>query len=210
MRLHAVLAAVAVMALVSAASADTIVFDTFTANYGHNLYVGYTIGGRSQAQPEGTQQTIPFQPTESGYFSEFYTSIRLSSGVNEVTFSIMSDSGSFPGTILENITITGQMTGQNSSLVHGIAAGTTWLDSAQTYWLMARVQETYPATVLQWYYNNRSPVVTNNCYWRAGDTGTWTPRTDIPAPALSIAVVPEPAALSLMGLAGLLGMRRRR
>jgi hypothetical protein len=136
--------------------------------------------------------------------------MRLSSGVNEVKFSIMSDSGSFPGTILEDITISGQMTGQNSSLVHGIAAGTTWLDSTQTYWLLARAPTTTPATFLQWYYNNRSPVVTNDCYWRAGDVGTWALRTAIPAPAVSIAVVPEPASLSLLGLAGLLGMRCRR
>jgi hypothetical protein len=215
MQSRAIVVGVAIAALISAASADTIVFDTYTANHGHDMYTGYTIGGTSYAQPLGTQQAIPFQPTQSGYFSEIYSSIRLSTamsaGVNEVKFSIMSDAGFFPGTILEDITIVDQMATVNTGApVHGIATGTTWLDSTQTYWLLARAPETTPATFLQWYYNNRSPVLTNNCYWRAGDVGTWALRTAIPAPAVSISVVPEPASLSLLGLAGLLGMPRRR
>jgi hypothetical protein len=199
MKSRAILVVAAIAALVSAASADTIVFDTFSANQGHDIYAGYSLG-----TTYATQYAIPFHPAQSGYFSELYAPVRLSAGTNQLKFSILNSSGSLPGTILEDITITGQMTSLNSSLVHGIAAGTTWLDSTQKYWLMGRAPVTTPTTTLQWYNNNQSPLATNTCYYRYHDTGTWTVRTNITAPAFSIAVLPEPASLSLLGLVGLL------
>src|SRR5262249_46578332 len=147
------------------------------------------------------------------FFQEARLALTLRDGTNEVTLRLYDDAGGHPGTVLEAISLTGQMVGDGSVLTFA-SASHPLLTAGQTYWLLPLASTD---TFAGWFTNNQ------------GFTGA-VARSDQPEPtswdvfggqllpAFSVrgaevtAAVPEPSGLALLGLgaAGLLAYARKR
>lgn len=197
MRMAAVVGAIALF--VGAASADTMVFDNFGEDWSYGSS-GYTLGSRYE-----TEQGNLFTPSESGYFTEFWVAVSLTSGTNTVDFLLMSDEDGSPGDVLETISFVDEMEMSPGSVLHGLASGTTYLDSTQTYWLIGSTPDS--TTSASW--RNNIIGATGLRAVRRYHEGEWDIMEDETQATFAIGI-PEPGTLGLLALAGLLSMGRRR
>lgn len=181
---------------------QTFVYDNFGANWTYNTGTGYTI---SVGAPVNTDwdQGNSFVPSQSGYLTDVWAAVNHVTGDNTMELWLMDDNGNQPGNILEtfkfqNAMVPGGFGGQNPPL-HGVGAGTTFLDSSKKYWLIASTPG--PNSWCAWNYS------LSDFGDRAArqNMGAWTISQSQKA-AFAIAI-PEPATLGLLAL-GLL-LRRR-
>lgn len=193
---------IAVGVCAAAAAGQTFVYDNFGANWTYNTGTGYTI---SAGAPIGTDwdQGNSFMPSQSGYVTDVWAAVNHVNGANTMDLWLMDDAGGQPGTILESFKFVGAMVpggfGGLHPPLHGVALGTTYLDSKNKYWLIASTPG--PDSWCAWNYS----LADFGDRAARQNMGAWTISQSQKA-AFAIAI-PEPATLSLLAL-GLL-LRRR-
>lgn len=121
-------------------------------NYDTGMTFDYNTGGGFGSQSD-TQTGMVFTPSQSGYLSDLYVSASNYSGTGDAMFILYNQIEGRPGDILETFRLS-TLPDFNTvfSPQHINASGTTFLDSAVSYWLVAS-QPNYPDTSV-WNYAN--------------------------------------------------------
>lgn len=202
---YRLLAGLAALSLSTHAFAD-IIFnnlgpgDTFSAG-------GRIIQGESVGTIGDVDQASSFTV---GASDVAVTSVTLGIGVSSspsvgtgpLDILIAADTGSGPGAVLRTLHVVATLTGQQT--ITGTDDGSLVLSANTMYWVIADGKTTFDGA---WDFNAIGDVG-----FTAGRSngGAWNLRTDDTRYALRVEgrVVPEPASMLLLGLAGLLIRRR--
>ena len=181
----------------------TVVYDTFGPGFTYNTLGGWTICAGSPVYVDYDQGDA-FTPSQSGYVTDVWAALGFVVGDNTMELRLMDDAGCIPGNVLETWTFTNEMRdfGYNNPPLHAVGSGTTYIDSAHQYWLIASTPG--PNTWAAW--NENSVGILGQHAIRTA-MGGWSVSSDSTG-AFAIAV-PEPATLALLALSGLLIARRR-
>ena len=201
-------AVIGACALAAASSAD-ILYDNFGPGDTYTTNVGWTI---SDGDPIGTDNDqgdpITLNALGADFFLDSVTApIQYVTGVNRIDLTVYDDNGGEPGTPLETASL-GDLPGFGSGdpPTTWVFSGTTVLQSGETYWFIASSDKN--GSWLAWALNSTGDVGPHA--FRA-DGGPWQ-ISDNTRGAFRVegTVVPAPAALALLGVAGLAARRRRR
>lgn len=146
MILHRFLAYAGVLLLGSvAARADLVTFNTFGDGDSSDLRAGYSIGG-------GLKEGNQFSPSVSGALSKIDVGLSYLSGSHSVNFSLFSDIGNAPGTLLESFSVNSSaMFGTCCSIETLTSADNPFLTAGDEYWLIA---SSGADSVNPWHYNS--------------------------------------------------------
>ncbi len=203
---------VAVAALgASKKSYAIIVHDNLGPGDTYNI-IGHTILGSG-----ALAQAFAFSPTASGFFSQLTIGLGNTTGSPaSMQVVLHADGAGTPGTILETLTfdVAANTFFINNGTTTVSAAGTSFLDSANTYWLSAT---SITSAVVPWMYNNAGAIGTR-AQTTSGLSGPWTIHAPSNEGAFRVEVdtappaVPEASSILIFaaGLAALGLIRRSR
>ncbi len=199
----------AVASTVASRAEANIIYDTFAPGNGFDgsnaIYVSpgtEAFGGIVYYANQSV--AVPFAPPYASTFDAVTIASYYYTGTNIAKVSLMTSSNNFsPDIYLE--TITGDWGTPGSpptftSTVH------TPLTAGQNYWIA--VEPGGSDTVGLWFKN--SPGYTGVFQLNPNNTG-YIPLTSSILPAMRVEVsIPEPASISMLGLAGMMVLRRKR
>lgn len=192
------------MALAAAAPCSQVAFSTFGPGDSYNLNAGWTIGG-----PVPFMQGDQFAPTLSGTLSQ----IRLGLGDtgtpgSAYTARLLTDAGGAFGTELGSweVSTIEQLGANPTPLVINIANGPA-LEQGTNYWLALEAAPSNAFGTAGWNINDQGSVGPHPIYINGNLFSS--NNADRGAFEISVAPVPEPASLAILGL-GALALRRRK
>jgi hypothetical protein len=198
----------ALAVLTAAASASTVLYDNFGPGDSYNPGSGWTV---SVGPPVNTKWEPGFGFTVSGGDFALTTvdvGIGYVTGTNSVRLHLYDSAGGLPNSVLQTVIVSdfGPFGSLNPPTTADFG-GQTILEDGQQYFLVA--EAVGPGAWLAWNWNDQGVL---GRVFRA-DEGPWT-ADNATSPVARVfgelVVVPAPGALALLGLAGLVGVRRRR
>ena len=109
------------------------IFDNYGPDMSFDCCTGQGIGSASYHETG-----FIFSTTSSGYLSDLYVAASTVSGSGEIAFALYSDNAGEPGVVLEEFQLS-QLPDFTTAFSpqHIIASGETYLNSSQSYWLIA-------------------------------------------------------------------------
>jgi len=187
------------------ASAD-ILFDNFGSGDSYNTGSGATI---SDGEPINTDWDQGFGFTVAGgtfFLDSLDFAMGHVTGTNEITMSVYDSVGGLPGNVLEEVVVGGfGPFGQDNPPETAVFSGDTVLEEGEQYFFVASSAEN---AWLAWNFNNIGDEGTTV---RRQDLGDWTTsQGNRVAARVNGSPVPAPGVVALLGVAGLVGRRRRR
>jgi len=197
--------AITVLFLFTAGARAATVYSNFDPGMTFDCCSGHGVGSQTE-----TQTGFVFTPSASGFLNDIYVAASNASGAGEITFSLYNQVASEPGDVLEVFSLS-QLPDFNTAFQaqHINAAGTTFLDSSQSYWLVAS-QPNIPDTSVWNYANTGGALVV----LRDTQFDFWWVQEHERQFALQVGVSPVPlppaALLFVSGCIGLLGAARSR
>jgi hypothetical protein len=130
----------AILLLGSAARSEVIIFDTFGPGGAYDFLVGSTISGPDNALGPpfagDTDQGFAFTAPFTGVLSEATVAVGHISGINRIDFSIRSDEGGIPGSVLETFSLENLGTFGAPNVPRTVAVSTA-ITAGNTYWMTA-------------------------------------------------------------------------
>jgi len=183
-----------------------VVYDNFGAGTSFDASAGQGVGSLSYAE-----YGLLFTPSASGLLSSLTVAASSSTGTGEITFALYDDYPGKPGSVLETFDLT-NLPNFGTAFTPQImaAAGTTYLDASQSYWLIASNPNSPDISV----WHNSSIDADTMIAFRDSTFTEWWPQVHEKQWALRVEVseVPVPAAVWLFGsgLLGLVGIARRK
>ena len=186
------------------ASAD-VIYDNFGAGNAYETRRGYAIG-----LAENWEVGLRFDLSGGDYLLEsIVVPIDYSAGTNQVTLRLYDSTNGFPGSIIEEATLSGLPEfGAENPLSTFLFSGKTILQDGQAYHLIANGANDSISS-FSWKRNSIDDFGT--VVGRSGG-GSWNLSNDVPLPALRIhgTAIPEPCVLSLMILIVFIPVIRQR
>lgn len=181
-----------------------VVYDNFGPAMSFDTSRGQGIGSQSNAE-----YGLLFTTLDSGYVSSLTVAVSSFSGAGDITFSLYDNNSGQPGSILETYGLSNLPDyGSVFTPQTMTASGSTFLDAARSYWLIAS-QPNFPDTVV-WHSSTVSAETL--IAFRNSQFTEWVPQLHGEQWALRVELskVPVPAAVWLFasGLLGLVGMAR--
>jgi hypothetical protein len=148
-------------------------------------------------------QNVQFGSADLGF--------HLQSGTNAATVQLAANgSGNLPGSVIETINFSLPAPSANPTIVTATSNTNPTLVAGSTYWIIASVQ--FPGTMATWGPNNTA-ALGGNATRTNFQNGQWFSQGPGGVPSLRIKTfeIPEPTTCAVMaiGLACLVGMRRR-
>jgi hypothetical protein len=196
--------------LASAASADVILSNLPGASSGTGTNLGLGTDGADRTKAVGLTMGA-----DSYEFESLVAMIsNLSTPDSTLSGGIYSSVGGNPGSLLAGFTPVAVPTGVDSQLISISLPGSFTLAAGTSYWFVLDGPSFTNSLLWDSLSPNVAPAaasgITFDGYRFASDGGnTWGSSSVYNGVTIN-AVIPAPAALSLLGAAGLLGARRRR
>lgn len=197
----------------AAASAD-VLHSNFGPNDAYDTTFGWTLSYGGPLGGDAYEDAVPFTVTGGDYlFNSAEVAVNRFWGPDLVHFNLHADDSGVPGTVLDSTSASGVV--KPGTLAPPMLAdfgGDFILEEGQTYWLALRTEET--DAHLSWAFN-----VVDDFGLRAWqlNNGPWHPAMGIPGTdsergvfRINGTLVPAPAALALLSVAGAARIRRRR
>jgi hypothetical protein len=200
--------------LASAASADVILSNLPGASSGTGTNLGLGTDGADRTKAVGLSISDNLPPDYRPFESIVVMVSNLSTPDSTLSGGIYSSVGGNPGELLASFTPVAVPTGTHSELVTLTLPGSFTLSGGTSYWFLLDG----PAVTNSLLWDSLSPNVaptvasgiTFDGYRFSSDGGGSWGSSSVYNGVTINAVIPAPAALSLLGAAGLLGARRRR
>lgn len=198
--------AIIVSAGIAAGASAQVIFDNFGAGDTYQSGSGWTISG--SGSPVGTDwdQGDGFTPSQGGAVATIEIAMGLVTGPNEFSLTLYDDNAGVPGTaIWSSGPIVGQM-GSFGNMNPPIAVnvgGAANVFAGSQYWLVASSADT---TWAAWNQNSISDI---GPHVNSQNGGPWN-ASNTTRGAFRVTLVPSPAGLALLGMGGLVAVRRRR
>ena len=207
------IATIALAIPATAASAD-VLYSNFGANDTYDLEYGWTLSYGGPLGGDAFEDAVAFTVVGGDYyFDSADFAINHFWGPDLVHVTLHADAGGAPGTELDVTTASGvNPPFTQSSPMTASFGGDVILQEGQQYWLSIRTEET--DAWLSWAFN-----IVDDFGLRAWqlNNGPWNPTLGIPGTdsergvfRINGTLVPAPAALSMLLIAGAAGRRRRR
>lgn len=159
------------------------------------------------------EQAQRFSPSVSGELDTIYLGIGRVLGFTSLTIRLTNSQGNTPiadGTVLETWTLTSLGSLFDMTVAELTSVNKPTLDSSLNYWIWL---ESAPGTSVAWGHNVVGDSMFRNQYNTASGFLEWNPGNFATGGAQRIdvmTVIPAPSALAMLGIAGLIGVRRRR
>jgi hypothetical protein len=183
-----------------------VVYDNFGAGTSYDISAGQGVGSSADGE-----YGLSFTPSASGFLSSLTVAASSVSGSGEITFTLYNNNLGEPGSVLESFNLE-NLPDFGSSFTPQIivANGTTYLDAAQSYWLIA----SHPNSPDISAWHNSTIDADTLIAYRDSTVPDWSPLVHEKQWALRVETseVPVPAAIWLFGsgLLGLVGIARRK
>jgi hypothetical protein len=210
---HAACGLIVFAGCVGAASAD-VLYSNFGANDIYDTTYGWTLAYGGPLGGDIYEDAAAFTVTGGDYFfNSAEVAVSRFWGPDIVYFNLHADDGGIPGAVLDSTSASGTVApGTLAPPMVADFGGDFVLQDGQTYWIALRTEET--DAHLSWAFNvvddfGLRAWQLNNGPWNPayGDPGTDSERGVF---RINGTIVPTPAALSLLALAGAARIRRRR
>lgn len=177
--------------------ADTVVFSNFGPGMTFNELQGFAVTGSGDSLG-GAIAAVAFTPSATFTFSSAQLPMNLVTGPNHFQVLLMTNSGGFPGNIIETITLTDAVPMFPPEIVTANSALHPVLTAGTQYWLVVFAPE--PSTFGIWnlsFDDFSSPQARGF----VSLTGPWIPANTLIKPAFQIngEPVPEPSTMLLLG-----------
>lgn len=203
-----------VMACAAAAHAE-VLYSNFGDNDTYDVEYAWTLTYGGPLAGDAYQDAVAFTVTGGDYyFNSADLAITHYYGPDLAYVSLHADDNGAPGTVLETTTARGTNEWNEfiqSSPTTATFSGTIVLEEGKQYWLSVRTETT--DAWLGWAYNITDDFGLRA--WKLND-GDWNPVYGIPGTdsergvfRINGTLVPAPAALALLGIAGVTRRRRR-
>lgn len=177
--------------------ADTVVFSNFGPGMTFNELQGFAVTGSGDSLG-GAIAAVAFTPSATFTFSSAQLPMNLVTGPNHFQVLLMTNSGGFPGNIIETITLTDAVPMFPPEIVTANSALHPVLTAGTQYWLVVFAPE--PSTFGIWNlsFNDFSSPQARGF---VSLTGPWIPANTLIKPAFQIngEPVPEPSTMLLLG-----------
>lgn len=214
-------AGIALSALLTATclvGADVVLFDNFGPNDDYVVAGGWTLGSQFPSPNGAWQQGNGFaiQGGSDFYLESITAAITAVSGLNQATLSLYDSIDGQPGNLLEGVTRSNlPLLGMDAPPSEFSFSGNTLLEAGKTYWVIGEsAVSAQNSSLMVW--NQNVTVDVGLFASRRADDQEFTTHPGFTRGAMRVvgtpgeAVVPAPAVLPLLGLAGLVAVGGRR
>ncbi len=210
MKKHNVAATVACLLMGWASTAQAIeLFSTLSPTGAYSSNYGLNVRGSEPDIQVELQWAASFTPSQTLALDSIDLGLQVdpTSGVDDVEISLFSSAFGAPGALLESLGVLSgfpDFNSTNSILQTATSTLNPLLEVGTEYFVV--VSPADPLTYATWNVNSEN---INLSLFLSVDQGLWEARSN-PHPAFRVNGVPEPGALSLLAIGGLLVGRRRR
>jgi len=212
--LKSLVIAIGVLGGMTAAAQADVLYDNFAPGDMYDLEYGWTLSYGGPLGGDAYEDAVAFTVTGGDYFFDSADfAINHFWGPDLVYVTLHADDAGAPGAALDETSASGvNPPFTQSSPMTAHFGGDVILQEGQQYWLSIRTDST--DAWLSWAYNIVDDFGLRA--WQVND-GPWNPVFGIPGTdsergvfRINGTLVPAPGALALIGVAGVIGRRRRR